>query len=197
MTQAELTDKCQAVTQASLELIAEQGFHGTPMSQIAKRAGVGVGSIYRYFSDKDELIHALHACIDEKMQQALIDTLDPEQSDRDVFIRLIFNLVRYLCDNPLEFKFLEQYYNSPFGVEKKREKLLDEKVVCGDKEMPFLQVLARGKGKTIKDLPMPVIHALAFGPVIFSVRDQLAGLIELDEALIRKLAEASWDAIKI
>jgi len=37
---------------AALELIAEHGFHGVPAASIADQAGVGVGTIYRYFENK-------------------------------------------------------------------------------------------------------------------------------------------------
>lgn len=190
-------DKCCAIMTAALELVAVQGFHGTPISQIAKQADVGVGSIYRYFADKDELIHAIHARLDSRLYQALTVGLDDSLSDHKRFIRLLVNLTGHLVSNPLEFKFLEQYFNSPYGIEKMREKFLEESVPGCDTEKPFLNILFNGKGKTIKDLPKPLIHALAFGPVIFMVRDHLAGLIELDPQLIEQAAESCWDAIKI
>ncbi|MDR1867263.1 MAG: TetR/AcrR family transcriptional regulator, partial [Treponema sp.] len=37
---------------AALKLIAGQGFHAAPMSQIAEEANIGVGTIYRYFKNK-------------------------------------------------------------------------------------------------------------------------------------------------
>ena len=81
----EETDKCRAVTKAALELIADQGFHGTPISQIAKKAGVGVGSIYRYFADKDELIHAIHKRLEEKMAD-MAAQLDPDRLEQEMVI---------------------------------------------------------------------------------------------------------------
>jgi AcrR family transcriptional regulator len=196
---AEETDKCQAVTKAALELIAVQGFHGTPISQIARQAGVSVGSIYRYFADKDALIHAIHAQLEEKMHKALAEGLPGNQEDREIFIPLLKNLVMHLFQNPLEFKFLEQYYNSPFGIEKIREKFLTntEACSCANEEKPFFNILCNGRGTTIKDLPPPMIHALAFGPVIFLVRDLLTGIVELNDSLLQRFAESCWDAIKL
>jgi len=43
------SDKREEIMQAALELIAEHGFHGAPMAMIAEKAGVGAGTIYRYF----------------------------------------------------------------------------------------------------------------------------------------------------
>ena len=54
------TDKREDILRAALELIAEHGFHGAPMAMIAERAGVGAGTIYRYFENKDVLIAELY-----------------------------------------------------------------------------------------------------------------------------------------
>ena len=41
---------------ATLEIFSEKGFEATSMSQIAKLAGIGKGTIYEYFESKEELI---------------------------------------------------------------------------------------------------------------------------------------------
>jgi AcrR family transcriptional regulator len=43
------------VIDAAYGLFAEQGFHATPMREIAQRAGVSVGVIYNHFSTKDKI----------------------------------------------------------------------------------------------------------------------------------------------
>lgn len=192
-----ISDKCQAIMQATLELIAEQGFHATPTSQIANRAGVGVGSIYRYFKDKDELIHAIHEQLEKKLHLALVEGLPSGLPLREHFIHLITHLIRHLVNNPREFKFLEQYFNSPFGIEKRREKFLDEEGESDfECEKPFRGILDGRREGTVKDLPKPLLHALTFGPAIVIVRDHHAGLIDLDDELARKVAQGCWDAIK-
>ena len=67
----ENTDKRMAVIQAAMELIAENGFHGTPMSGIAKRAGVAAGTIYHYFESKDALIEATYALLEEQLLESI------------------------------------------------------------------------------------------------------------------------------
>ena len=51
-----MNDKRKDILDATLQLISDQGFHGTPMSQIAAEAGVGAGAIYRYFENKHLLL---------------------------------------------------------------------------------------------------------------------------------------------
>ncbi len=46
------------VVDAALELAAEGGYDAVQMRDVATRAGVALGTIYRYFSSKDELLAA-------------------------------------------------------------------------------------------------------------------------------------------
>src|SRR5277367_6382731 len=48
----------QALIDAALEVIAEEGFAGASLEAIARRAGVTRGSIYSNFADRDELMTA-------------------------------------------------------------------------------------------------------------------------------------------
>lgn len=60
-----LTEKQKKVLQASLELFASQGFEATTSQQIAKRAGVSVGSVYHTFPTKQAILVAVLAPIFE------------------------------------------------------------------------------------------------------------------------------------
>jgi AcrR family transcriptional regulator len=48
-----------AILDAAEELIARHGLHAAALVQIARRAGVAVGTLYNYFTDRDALIRDL------------------------------------------------------------------------------------------------------------------------------------------
>jgi len=61
----------QEIMEAALELFSQKGFHGTTIAEVAKRAGVGVGTIYQHFKSKEELyLSSL-----EERRQELLETL--------------------------------------------------------------------------------------------------------------------------
>ncbi|WP_321366275.1 TetR/AcrR family transcriptional regulator [uncultured Desulfuromusa sp.] len=186
--------KSDAILQAALTLFAENGFHCAPVSQLAGLAKVGVGSIYRYFKDKDELIHAVSEKVEQEVQAALIENLDNSLPDRQRFIQLITRLINYLNRHPQEFKFLEQYYSSPYGVDKKHAKFLHQDT--NEELNPFLTFFAKSEGGVVKKMPLPLYLAMTFGPVVFLLRDSISGLVTMDQKLIEQTAEACWDAIK-
>jgi len=49
-----------AVLAAALQCFAERGYDGTPVKQIAERAGVTTGAIYRHFPSKEALAQTLY-----------------------------------------------------------------------------------------------------------------------------------------
>lgn len=184
------SDKRTAIMQTAMELIAEQGFHGTPTSQIAGKAGTGVGTIYRYFKDKDELIEEIHTMAHGLFLTSFAESYDPQRPARDNYLRIFTALTRLFIAHPFEIRFMEQYYNSPYGIAKKRS----EEYAA---EKPLFRFFEQAKQQgAIKDFPMDVLMSLSFGPLIFVARDHFNGFVNLDDALIAAIVEASWDAVK-
>lgn len=184
-------DKRTAVIQATIELVAAHGFHGTPMSLIAKRAGVAAGTIYHYFKSKDALIESAYAHLEEE----LIASIQPEYCEEAPVQERFMHIGRAFVDNfilfPMKFRFIEQFHNSPYGVASRRERML------GNKNDLVSSVFtdARQQG-LIKELPLPVIFALAFGPLLIIIRDHIFELIQLDNFLVEETVTGCWDAVK-
>lgn len=188
----EKSDKRAAVIQAALELVAEHGFHGTPMAMVAERAGVAAGTIYRYFESKDDMIRGIYKDLETKLSAALREDYPEGGSVRDRYVHIGKVIVAYCIASPMDFRFLEQFHNSPYGVAHRREKIFDKQGndICA---ALFAEGLEQG---IIKDLPLPVLFALTFGPIVDICRDHILQFIELDESLIRRTVEACWDAVR-
>ena len=186
-------DKRKEIISVAMELLAENGFHGVPMSMIADRANVAVGTIYRYFAGKDELINALFQELEARITAAIRGSFPTTGSFRERFLYLNGIILRYLIDNPLHFRYLEQYMNSPYGVSMRRDRLL-EKEGRNDIFMTlFEEAIA---ARIVKDIPINALFSLAIAPLIFLVRDHILGFVTLNEDLIHRTAEACWDAVR-
>ena len=192
----ELPHKRDAIIAAAIKLIAEYGFHGTPISLIAQEAEVGAGTIYRYFADKDALVREIFLQVHAEFNQALLLGYDEGRPIRDRFFHLCRGIFRYGMDHPFEFKFIEQFCHSPYGIDLRREKLFCKCIDTGA-DLPLKEVLDAGqRQQVIKDLPLPALLALAIGPIVFLVKDNIAGLVQLDEAGISAILAACWDGVK-
>jgi AcrR family transcriptional regulator len=187
------SDKRNDILQTALELIAEQGFHGAPMAMIAERSRVAVGTIYRYFENKDVLINELYNDLEEKIVEFLKKGYSVKKPFRERFLHLGGALLRYFIAYPLHFRFIEQYHNSPYGVSLRRDRLIGK---AGDHAV-FTDLFAEGVAQQVlKDMPFPVLFALSVGPLVPLARDHILGFVVLDASLISRVIEACWDCVK-
>ncbi len=187
------SEKRREILHAALELIAEHGFHDTPIAAIAERAGVGAGTIYRYFENKDVLINELFQELHDRICTGLMEGYKTDKLLGERFIHVSTELLRYFITNPLEFRFLEQYLNSPYGTAFRRDRILG-KEVDGDL---YRTLLEEGVAQQIvKDLPLVVLFAMAIGPLLTVARDHILGFVELDDVLLVQTVQACWDGIK-
>lgn len=101
----------------ALALFAERTYEGTQMPAVAQRAGVGVGSIYRYFPSKEALGNAAF----QHAKRALLDHLagalaegGPAGDIRAEFGRFWRGFTRYAGAYPDAFVFLEHQQHDTF-----------------------------------------------------------------------------------
>jgi hypothetical protein len=112
---------------------------------------------------------------------------------RERFVHLSTALLRYFIANPLDFRYLEQYHNSPYGVAFRRDRILGE---GADGDL-FRRLLEEGMAlRIVKNLPLAVLFSLAFGPLLAVARDHILGFVELDDSLLAQTVLACWDGIK-
>jgi len=71
--------KRREIAIAALEIFTDNGFETASMSQVAAAAGIGKGTIYEYFSSKEELVvFSIMTTVEEMMFQVekLLDEID-------------------------------------------------------------------------------------------------------------------------
>lgn len=74
-----------AILDAAAELFAAQGYEQTTTHQIAGRAGVSVGALYRYFADKQAVLKELfHRDVSQRRQQVLAEFHLPDLLSQDI-----------------------------------------------------------------------------------------------------------------
>ncbi|GAA5042664.1 hypothetical protein GCM10011506_45420 [Marivirga lumbricoides] len=114
----EISEKKKAIFESALKLVQKCGFHGTPMSMIAKNANVAAGTLYLYFESKDELLTALFNYNKKKVETAVDQYLNDETSYKEQFFKIWLHLYKFYITNTEVLKYFEQYINSPYNVER-------------------------------------------------------------------------------
>lgn len=88
MSRPKSDSKRKAILEATKRLIAERGVADTPTSAISKAAGVAEGSLFTYFSSKDELLNELYLEMRRDFDRNLPNNLqngDPKTRLRSVW----------------------------------------------------------------------------------------------------------------
>ncbi|RWZ59835.1 TetR/AcrR family transcriptional regulator [Halobacillus fulvus] len=81
--------KYKQIIDAAVQVIAENGYHASQVSKIAKKAGVADGTIYLYFKNKEDILVSL---FQEKMGQ-FIDKIEHETTSRQTAEEKLLTLI--------------------------------------------------------------------------------------------------------
>lgn len=77
-------EQTEAMLKAAAEEFADKGFAGTTISAIAKKAGISVGVIYKYYEGKEDLFDA---CVSRSLE-AMGDVLDAAKRSGDSLLEM-------------------------------------------------------------------------------------------------------------
>ncbi|MDX6231923.1 MAG: hypothetical protein QOH68_891 [Nocardioidaceae bacterium] len=80
---------------AAREVFAERGAEGS-LDEIAKRAGVGPGTLYRHFPTRDDLIDALMRDWTERVAADSVAAVEADMPAREMLQRWFADLVRHM-----------------------------------------------------------------------------------------------------
>ncbi len=189
--QDKIHDKKAAILKATLELIAANGLHATPMSEVARQAGVAAGTIYHYFSSKTELVNELYGNVKQQMGEALLAHGEAGGTIRERFFRFWTNLFEFFVRHPKEFNFLEDYANSP---------VISPEARAGNAVFyqPVIDFMQEGMQRgVLREMPIELMTALVYGNVVAAAKLHLYGGFPLQPDHLRLAAQASWDGVRI
>lgn len=118
-----ILDKKEALKTVAYEVFAKKGYKATGISEIAKQAGVAVGSFYNYYESKEAIFLDIYVEENNRVRQAMIEKIDWEMDMIDL-ISQIFGYSRHLVSynkilmewyNPAIANELHKYYSSEEG----------------------------------------------------------------------------------
>lgn len=173
-----LTEKQKKVLQASLELFASQGFEATTSQQIAKRAGVSVGSVYHTFPTKQAILVAVLAPIFEGTMDTVANQFNDNTfgkgfesveelvkvtiADRFYFADKNINVIRLMLGQML--------VNSVFVEDLK--KIFEQQA----KQLVLPTIVRLQAEQKIKNLPIEKILQILFYPLATYIGKRVLGI---------------------
>ncbi|MEO9021604.1 MAG: TetR/AcrR family transcriptional regulator [Ginsengibacter sp.] len=188
--QSEITDKKKAILKSTLRIIRTNGFQGTPISLIAKDAGVAAGTIYHYFENKDAIILELYNTIREEMLAAMFDDINEGNNFKSRFFKGWKNLCLYFIHHPEQLLFIEQYNCSPCYKAGGKS----SKKIPVNKFNEFFQY-GMDKG-FLKKMEYNLVASVVFGGIMTTAKYHITGRYKYNDDDLCKIASIIWDGIK-
>ena len=97
LTKEKKLEKRKAIAKSTCDLFVRKGFVNISVSEIAQVAGIGKGTVYEYFSNKEDIIFELMSCLQEDYDPRLYENLEQSFTAKEKLTHL-FSL--YLSDEP-------------------------------------------------------------------------------------------------
>lgn len=183
-------NKRDAILEATLNLLANKGFHGFSIKQVADQAGVAAGTVYLYFADREDLISQLQTAITEKVGEHIFAQHDHQQSLFDQYRQFCLSFWKLFQQQPQILLSKAQFDHLP--PDKQSEKYEKAKVILS----PLMEFLERGRREQVmKDFPDEVLFSLAFESIFALARKHMLGLVAIDHAKLERIIVACWDAV--
>lgn len=178
-----LTEKQKRIIQAAIETFAEKGFSATSTNEIAKKAGVAEGTIFRHYKTKKDLLIAIVAPVMSRLIAPFVikdlnKVLDQKYETFEEFLRaMILNRKKFVEKNSAILKILIQ--EIPFHPELKA---LFEKHVVREplQKIKNLILHFQEQGQIVKLPPITILRLAA---------SSAAGYV----AARNLLKDTSWD----
>ena len=142
-----------------------------------------------YYKNKEELFNQLYIEIRKENYKNLVKGLKEEMSIEETFKLIWKNSFNYNIKHPEYLTFREQFEQTTMMKKIKQNQFESHQFVTN--------LLQRGIDEgIIKNLPLPILTAFAFIPIITFVKYHINGLLKMDEKQIQESTEIAWNTIK-
>ena len=189
-TESGSSKKQEAILVAAVELFAERGFHGTAVPDIASRAKVGAGTIYRYFPSKEALVNVLYQQHKARMLEVVVGGLDLSAPPRKVFTEIWRRICVFGRENTKVVQFLELQHHAAYLDEKSRRA---ERSVLEMANGFIAQGIVQ---QAFRDVSPTLLGAIVWGAFRGIFQGGCDGTLTLDDATIAASEQCLWEAVR-
>ncbi|OEH92949.1 TetR/AcrR family transcriptional regulator [Bacillus solimangrovi] len=103
-----MNERQAKVIEAAKKSFSMFGYKATTVDQIAKIAGVGKGTIYTYFSNKEELLQAIVRTLVSEMRETADNAVEPDKSFSENLHKGIYGILIYRKEHALLLKLADE-----------------------------------------------------------------------------------------
>ncbi|GAA1115729.1 TetR/AcrR family transcriptional regulator [Nocardiopsis metallicus] len=113
----------EQMIQATIETVAEVGFHKASLARIAERMGIAKGGIIYHFSSRDELIRAALQEVFDRLTRHMLEQVERAVSLREAVWIYVVTLVGYLDAHRDEVRLISEGFAATQNAESAEEQV--------------------------------------------------------------------------
>jgi AcrR family transcriptional regulator len=149
------------IVDAAVELFIQNGFHKTTTRQIAKAAGVSIGSLYEYVASKEDVLYLVCDAIHAEMQRGMAEAMQRVANQGNPLAEVV-RAYLLVCDR-MNDHILLIYQETQSLPHKWRRVVLENEVrITGLFTRALTQLMADGKIPLLSETAMDLIaHNIA------------------------------------
>jgi len=186
-------DKKKCIIESALDLIQEFGFHASPVSQVAKNAGVAAGTIYTYFENKDALILGVYEYVAEEIRKYVSERDDPSLEFKDRFFNYWKNLTDFYEQNPSIHGFYDQFLNSPYNS----EEIQNKPNVWHEYAYSFFESgISQGEIKVLNPIVLSILVNSNVNSIV-RIKQNFKKKLAKNKMVLDEISHVIWDGIKV
>lgn len=184
------SDKQQRILDATMALVAENGLHATPMSQISKRSQVSAGAIYHYFPSKESIINQLYLSLKQDILAALFRGYDIQAPYQGRFLGLWHNALDHFIAHPMQLSVIEQCAHSTLITP-------EVKAETNRYLAPLIGFLTEGvESGQLKPMEISLLMALIESSINAVAKLKLSGALDITDQQRHMAAQVCWEGVK-
>lgn len=106
--------KQEKIIQSVFEITGKHGLAGINIADISKAAGVGTGTLYTYFKNKEEIVQSAYSSVEDKMTEKMYERFDINLPVKQSLKLIYVNMLNYRLNHYNETVFIDQYIQSNY-----------------------------------------------------------------------------------
>ena len=181
----------QRLIRAALELFTTKGYHDTTTAQIAKKAGIAEGTIYRHFASKQQLVNELYRAAQRWASKVVQETSRAPEAGtaRAQLTAVAHGLIDGATHDTAIVK---------LGLLEPLDALLDEESRRTEREFrtAIERVIAEGKAQnSVRAGAVEIWSGVWLAVISYALKKIVGGDWKPGDAGVRLVIDAAWRAI--
>ncbi len=189
MARPKTGDKPRDIRDATIGEVAAVGSTAVSVNKIARRAGLAVGTLYRYHKTKEDLLFAVFLEVKRDIHRAMMAAADDLEGPAARLRAMWFALVNYGFEAPNDFLFVEMMSAEI------REPFLSDPDLRQIQTEVLAEIEAGIEQSVLVEAPVTIIETILASPAITLARRASLSGRRTDKSELESLYALIWRGI--